>query len=151
MTLYAGLSDAGLTVPRASDYLVEVRARYGLLTGLSVDWDNGDDLVLSILTAIMAQLLGEQAELVQAVYDSFDVNAATGVQLSNLAQIVGVTRKKATRGEVELTVTGTPGTVLTVGKLAEGGGPDGRARWRLVEDVTIDAGGSATVLAEADE
>jgi uncharacterized phage protein gp47/JayE len=151
MAYAPGLSDAGLEVPRAADYMTEVRARYQLLTGLDVAWDTGDDLYLSILTAIMAQLLGEQAEVLQAVYDSFDVNAATGVQLSNLAQIVGVTRKRATRGEVELTVTGDEGTWITVGKLVEGGGPDGRARWRIVEDVMIPASGSATVLAEAEE
>lgn len=151
MALQLGVSDAGLVVPRTADFLDEVRDRYQGLTGLEVDWDNGDDLVLTQLTAIIAQLLGELAEGLLGVYDAFDLNGATGVQLSNLAQIVGVSRKRATKGQVELTVTGTPGTVLTVGKLAEGGGEDGRARWRLVEDVTLPAEGTTTVLAEADE
>lgn len=149
MAYVPSLSDAGLTVPRAADYLTEIRERYQQLTGLDVDWANGDDLILTQLTALMAQLLGEQAELVQAVYDAFSVNGASGVQLSNLAQIVGVTRKRATRGQVELTVTGTPGTWITQGKLVEGGGDDGRARWQVVEDVAIPASGSTTALAEA--
>lgn len=151
MAYELGLSDAGLTVPRMADYLEEVRDRYKQLTGLDVDWTRGDDFLLVPLTAIVAQLLGELAEVQQAVYDSFDLNGATGVQLSNLAQIVGVTRKRATRGQVELTVTGTPGTWVTQGKLVEGGGLDGRARWRIIEDVMIPASGSTTVLAEADE
>jgi uncharacterized phage protein gp47/JayE len=149
MAYEIGLSDAGLTVPRMADYLEEVRDRYKQLTALDVDWNRADDLLLVPLTAIMAQLLGEQAEVLQAVYDSFDVNGARGVQLSNLAQIVGVTRKRATHGQAELTATGTPGTWITIGKLVEGGGLDGRARWRIIEDVMIPASGSTTVLAEA--
>lgn len=143
MPLVPGLSDAGLVAPRTADYLEAIRAEYVAATGLDVDWDS--DLVLGQLTAIMAQLLGQQGEVLQAIYDAFDVNGATGVQLSNLAQIVGVSRKKATKGEVVLTLTGTSGTVITVGKMAEGGGSDGRARWVCTEDVTIPGTGTGSV------
>lgn len=147
MTLELGLSDAGLVVPRTADYLTEIRDSYAALSGIAVDWDS--DLVLGILTAIMAQLLGQQAEGLQAVYDSFDVNNAAGVQLANLASLVGVGRKSATAGQVTLTLTGTVGTVIGEGKQAEGGGADGRARWALSESVVIGAGGTADVVAVA--
>lgn len=143
MPLQLGLSDAGLSAPRTADYLETIRAEYVAATGLDVDW--ASDLVLGQLTAIMAQLLGQQGEVLQAIYDAFDVNGATGVQLSNLAQIVGVSRKKATKGEVVLTLTGTSGTVITVGKMAEGGGIDGRARWVCTEDVIIPGTGTGSV------
>lgn len=142
-----GLSDAGLVVPRTSDYLTEIRDRYEALTGLTVEWDS--DLVLGVLTAIMAQLLDQQAEALQAVYDAFSINAATGVQLSNLARLVGVQRKAATKGQVTLSLTGTPGTVITQGRQVAGGGTDGRARWVLVEDVTLDSAGEGTGIAQA--
>jgi hypothetical protein len=149
VTLELGLSDAGLVVPRTADYLDEVRAQFVSRTGLDVDWE--DDLVLGELTAIMAQLLGDQAELLQAVYDSWSLNGASGVQLANLAQLVGVTRKRATKGQVTLRLSGTPGTVVTQGKMAAGGGLDGLSRWVLIEDVTIGAGGTVDTVAQADE
>jgi hypothetical protein len=144
-----GLSDAGLVVPRAADFRTEIRDRYEELTEIEVDWDN--DLILGILTDIQAQVLGEVAELVQGVYDAFDINGASGVQLSNLARIRGLTRRRATKGQVTLTLGGDVGTVITAGKMAEGGGDDGRARWVLLEDGTIPSGGTVDVLAEAEE
>jgi len=148
MALTLGLSDAGLQVPRLAEYLTEIRDTYRANTGLDVDWDS--DLVLGQFSAIMAQLLDQQAEGLQAVYDAFDLNGSSGVQLSNIARLVGVTRRLATKGQVTLTLTGTVGTVVTEGKIAEGGGSDGRARWVLTEDATIGGGGTATVIARAE-
>lgn len=148
MPLELGLSDAGLVVPRLADYLTEIRDSYRSDTGLDVDWDS--DLFLGVITAIMARLLDQQAEGVQAIYDAFDVNAATGVQESNIAALNGVRRRKATFGQVVLTLTGTAGTIVTEGKIAEGGGSDGRARWVLTEDATIGGGGTVDVIARAE-
>lgn len=147
MPLELGLSDAGLVVPRTADYLVAIRDDFEAATGLVIDWDN--DLVLGELTAIMAQKLGEQAEVVQAIYDAFDVNNAQGVQLANLCRLVGVTIQPATRSTAVVTCEGDPGTAITIGKLVEGGGADGRARWRVTEDVLIPAGGEVDVTVEA--
>ncbi|HZI43960.1 MAG TPA: baseplate J/gp47 family protein, partial [Ilumatobacter sp.] len=135
MAFELGLSDAGLVVPRTADFLDVIRESYASDTNIAVDWD--DDLVLGSLTAIMAQQLGQVSEALQAVYDAGDLNGAAGVQLSNLAMLVGVRRKAATKAQATVTLTGTVGTVLTVGRLMEGGGVDGRARWALTEDVTI--------------
>ena len=147
MAYELGLSDAGLVVPRTADYIDEIRARYAAETGLDVDWDA--DLVLGQLTAIMAQLLGEQAELLQAVYDSWDVNGASGVQLSNIAAITGTARKVPIAAQASVRLSGTAGTVLTTDKMVEGGGSDGRARWQLTEDVTIGADGTVDTVVRA--
>lgn len=144
-----GLSDAGLVVPRTADFLDRIRSTYEGNTQLAPDWDS--DLILGQFSAIMAQELGLLGELVQAVYDAFDANGASGVQLTNIAQLVGVLRQKATYAEVPVTLTGTPGTIIVAGKLAEGGGSDGRARWALTEDVTIGASGSAETTLRAVE
>lgn len=142
-----GLSDAGLLVPRTADYLTLVRDDYVAATGLDVDWDS--DLVLGILSAIMAQRLDQLAEIVQAVYDAFDLNNATGVNLSNLALLVGVRRDRATFATATVTLAGDVGTAIGIGKLVEGGGADGRARWRITEDVIIPIGGEIDVVVEA--
>lgn len=148
MSYELGLSDTGLVVPRGADYLTEIRTRFEQSTGLTPAWD--DDLILGTFSAIMAQLLGEQAEVLQAVYDAFDVGNATGVQLSSLARVRGITRRSATKGTVTLPCTGTAGTVLTIGRTVEGGGSDGQARWILTEDVTIGAGGTVDADFEAE-
>lgn len=142
-----GLSDAGLLVPRTADYLTLVRDDYVAATGLDVDWDS--DLVLGVLSAIMAQRLDQLAEIVQAVYDAFDLNNATGVNLSNLALLVGVRRDRATFATATVTLAGDVGTAIGIGKLVEGGGADGRARWRITEDVIIPIGGEIDVVVEA--
>jgi len=149
MPLELGLSDAGLQVPRLADYLEEIRDSYRADTGIDVDWDS--DLVLGVLTAIMAKLLDQQAEALQAVWDGFGVNQATGVQLSNIALLSGVARKKATRSQAVLTLIGDPGTVIAEGKLVEGGGLDGRSRWEISEDVTLDGAGEGEVIGIAVE
>jgi hypothetical protein len=147
MAYEIGLSDAGLVAPRTAEYLEEIREQYAAETGLDVDWDS--DLVLGVLTAIMAQLLDQQAEALQAVYDAFDVNRASGVQLSNLAAITGTVRKVAVAAEADVTLSGDVGTVITSDKLVEGGGSDGRARWQLTEDVVIGVGGTVDTVVRA--
>lgn len=149
MATEPGLSDAGLVVPRLADFLDLIRDDYEAATELDIDWDA--DLVLGSLTAIVSQRLDQLAEALQAVYDGTDVNAATGVQLSNLSLLVGVPRKVATHGQTPLTLGGTPGTIITEGKIAGGGGSDGRARWVISEDVTIGVGGTVNVVAVAED
>lgn len=147
MALELGLSDAGLIVPRTADYLSEIREQFAAETGLDVDWDN--DLILGVLSAIMAQLLDQQAEGLQAIYDAFNEGSATGVQLSNIARLTGTTRKAAIAAQATVTLGGDPGTEVLEGKLVEGGGSDGRARWALTESVVIGAGGTVDVVVAA--
>lgn len=144
-----GLTSEGYVAPTTAELLDMIRADYEAATGLEIDWEY--DVFLGQITAIMATRLGELAEANQAVYDSWDVNNATGLQLGNLALIVGVTRNPATPSTATVTLGGTAGTVVTEGKVVEGGGADGKARWRLTEDVTIGGGGTVDVLVEAEE
>lgn len=138
-----GLTDDGFTAPRAADLLTLIRDDFEARTGLTVDWD--EDLVLGTLTASVAVVLGDLAEGLQGVYDSFDLNGATGLALDNLSQLVGVTRDPATAGSVTLTLTGTSGTVIPAGSLVEGGTADDSVRWSTSEDVTLSAGTGSVV------
>ena len=98
----AGLSDQGYTAKRTSEYLTDIRDRYEAATGLVPDWDR--DTVIGNLTAIMAALLNDLDELTRAVYDARDPNNATGVQLTNLALAVGISRQEATRSTATVTL-----------------------------------------------
>jgi len=150
-----GLTDEGYIAPRAADFLAIVRDGYieraslALGQAIVVDWDA--DVFLGTITALMADQLGDLAEAGQAVYDAVDPSNATGLQLDNLALIVGVSRIPATFSTTTMTITGTAGTIITEGRLVEGGGEDGHARWALTEDVTIEIGGTVDVLVQAEE
>ena len=142
----AGLSDQGYTAKRTSEYLTDIRDRYEAATGLVPDWDR--DTVIGNLTAIMAALLNDLDELTQAVYDARDPNNATGVQLTNLALAVGISRQEATRSTATVTLTGTPGTIIVHGKKVGGGGASDDAEWSLTQDATIGGGGTVDVVVE---
>jgi len=148
-----GLTADGFTAARQADYLTRIRNEYeARLVALGFtqlpDWER--DTFLGQVTEIMAWELGQLSEVTQAIYDARSVSNATGLQLDNLALIVGVTRQEASKGTVTLTCTGTNGTVITQGKIVEGGGSDGKARWVVSEDATI-SGGTVDVVAVAED
>lgn len=149
-----GLTDDGYTAPRTADFLDIIRDAYEAALidlGLPADIDFDRDVFLGNITANMAARLGSLGEASQALFDAFNVNGATGIQLDNLAQIVGVTRQEATPSRVTLTYTGTVGTAVLVGDLAEGGGANDDQRWVVLEDKVIGGGGTVDVLADAIE
>lgn len=149
-----GLTDAGYVAPRGADFLDLVREDFAarldaLGTPLPDDYDWERDKFLGTITAVLAARLGELAEAGQALFDSFDIANATGLALDNLSILVGVTRQAATFSQATVTLSGDVGTVIVEGKLVEGGGADGRARWSTSEDVTIGAGGTVDVVVVA--
>lgn len=146
-----GLDVNGLVLPRQADFITSIKTRYTELTGERPDWDR--DEVLGSLLAVVTLELDELSQFVQSVYDAWDENNATGVQLENLAGIFpGISKKIATSSVVVLTMTGTPGTVVPAGYLVEGGGTDGLARWKLRDGFTLPVGGVLDdVLADAVE
>lgn len=152
MTTSYGLSASGFTAARQADYLTIIRGLFEQeLVALGFtqmpDWDR--DVFLGQITEIMAYLLGQQSEALQAVYDARSLANATGIHLANLCLLVGVTKLAATYSTTTLTCAGTNGTVITQGKIVEGGGDDGAARWIITSDGTI-SGGTCTVTARAE-
>lgn len=144
-----GLTDDGYTAPRSADFLTLIRDAYEEETGLTIDWSA--DTFLGMITSIMATQLGDLGEASQALYDAFDVGNASGLQLDNLAVIVGVSRNPATYSTATVTLTGTVGVIVLEGALVEGGGSDGKARWALTEDATIGALGTVDVVVQAED
>lgn len=139
----------GYTAPRAADFLTLLRTRVEAETGLTFDWSPGT--VAGDITSALAIQLGTLGELSQELYDALSVQNATGRQLDNLCLLVGVTRQEATHSTATVTLTGTAGTVLPPETLMEGGGLDGRARWRLASAATIGGGGTVSATVEAVE
>jgi len=144
-----GLSDTGFVARRAADVLTAIRDYIETETGETIAWDR--DIFWSIVTAAQAQQVGEVEQALQAVYDAFDPNNSTGLQLDIIGAIRGIPRNEPTYSTATLTLTGVAGTVIVAGKVFSGGGADGEARWVLQEDVTIPAPGFATATVQAEE
>ncbi|NOT72468.1 MAG: hypothetical protein HOP09_14700 [Hyphomicrobium sp.] len=147
MAFEIGLSDAGFVAPRSADYLDSIRADLAAALGVEIEWDS--DLFAANVTMIMAQKLGELSELVQAIYDSWVVANAQGVNLSNLCALNGLQRKLATKGRVTCTITGTAGTIIAAGKQALSTVDGVNTLWDLMDDTTIPVGGSVDAMFEA--
>ena len=147
------LTDEGLEALRTADYLTLVRDALTAelaARGLTGPADYDRDTFLGAVTAVMAAQLGDLSEALQAVYDARDPGNATGVQLSSLAVVSGITRNEATPSTVVLTLAGDAGTEIPQGRTVRGGGPDGLSLWDLQEDAVIGGGGTidATFVAQ---
>ena len=120
------------------------------------DWAaDGLPDVTNNLQSVPARIVSQTANLqerndsyVQAVLDSFNPYAVTGVAQDRLAPLMGKTRNKEARSTVTLTVTAGPnGCTIPYGSQAS----DGKNRVSTITDVTIPPNGSASVIAESVE
>lgn len=100
--------------------------------------------VLGQIVDLHAASISEQDDMIQAVYDAFNLTAASGVQLENLVAIRGLTRKQATPSTVTLTLGGTPSTVVGAGKRSR---IQGGTLWGVDADATIGGGGTVDAAA----
>lgn len=112
----------------------------------------GDDIYLGPDTqdyqqiSILARKIYDANNLGILVYNNRTPNTAIGVGLDNLCALVGITRKPATYSQVQLTITGASGTVITNGQAT-----DGVNIWDLPESVTIPGNGIIIVSATSHE
>ncbi len=152
----SGLTPAGFIATRQSEFLDLIRDNFDarlVALGFQATPDYDRDVLVGNLTEIVSFFLGQGSEVDQALYDAWSVGNATGLQLDNLVLIVGVKRDEATKGTVTLTCTGTDGTEINQGKIVQGGGTAGTARWVISGDVVIGAvtPGEVEVVAIAEE
>jgi len=132
----AGLTDDGFEARSPQEFFETMRSEFEARTGETLDLTRSNVVVHMLV--VVANLLGDLSESLQAIYDARDVNNATGLQLDALAATVGISRKPAQAATVPAQAfRGDINTVIPAGKQVEGGGPDGRLRWTLQEDVRI--------------
>lgn len=102
----------------------------------------------------VAQAIGSLDEALETlVAERLDWTNAPDAGLREAARVLNVQIDDGTPSSVTLTVSAwsTGPVFLPRGTVAAGGGPDGGARWATVEDVTIPAGGFATVVARCED
>lgn len=131
-----GLTTEGYDALRSNDYLEIIREDFeSRYDGEPPDWDR--DEPLGVLTAVIADRLGQLSEASQALYDARNPNNARGASLDALLASQNLTRSPATPSVVIQRLVGDVDTVVDSTRSVIGGGPDGSLEWRITRDVVI--------------
>lgn len=111
-----GLSATGFKLKRLEDLITEFEDQFRTEFG---DINLGNDSAAGKIVSILAKLEADIWELKNEIYDSQYPNAAQGVGLDNVSDLVGIRRLSATKSLVVVSVFGSEGTVLPLGRLIE--------------------------------
>jgi uncharacterized phage protein gp47/JayE len=142
-TLGPTVTSAGITIPSFADIYASLQASFQSIYGadavISPDSQDGNML------AIFATAINDENNAIVAMYQSFSPSFAQGANLSSLVRINGLTRDIATNSTVVVTITGTVGTAILNGVVADQSGN----LWNLPATVNIPISGSIDVTATA--
>lgn len=141
-TPVATVDAAGIAVPSYADVLAYYQQQYQRIYGADVYL--GSDSQDGQLVALFAQGLHDANAMAAAVYNAFSPMTAQGVGLSSVVKVNGMVRQAGAPGTVDVTLTGTVGTIISNGAVG-----DGTNRWLLPATVTIPLAGAITVTATA--
>lgn len=103
---------SGLQIQTATEVQSDLAAYLQTQFGVSLQALNGNAVVGELVSAL-AQILVAHQEGIDGVYQSFHLDAAAGVNLDRLVQLVGITRNAATRTVVTVTLTNSDGVAHT--------------------------------------
>jgi uncharacterized phage protein gp47/JayE len=136
------ITSAGLTVPGYQAIYNYYIAALQQIYGQSVVIDNSNPDVQ--LVSLFALAAADGFSALQLDFNNHSPNFAIGAALSSLVKLNGLQRKVATFSTVGVTLTGTPGTVITGGVVQD---TVTGSRWDLPASVTVGGGGSVSVIA----
>lgn len=142
-----GISPEGFKRKKLDQLLEELNAEVKSIFGdnFNVSPESPDGQVNGVVSESNANLW----EIAEDSYNAFNPSAATGVTLSNLVQLNGITRLPATSSRVQLTLTGTAGTVIPIGSLVSTS--DTGDQFSTEVEVILDGAGNGSVFANAVE
>lgn len=139
------LLDTGLQVSRLDERQNQLIAAYQAIFGADINLD---------ASSIDGQTIGITAEsfnnldmLVEAIYHCFNPDTATGAALSRLVKLNGITRNLGAYSVVQLSLTGTTGTLVPANSLVSSA--DGSSTWVTTVDAVIPNSGIVNVAAQA--
>lgn len=114
MTVY-GLTAEGFLPKDLDTIRAEIEADFRDAFGASILL--APQSFLGELTGIMSEREADNQELMQAIYRAFDPDGATDDALDSLCAITGTLREGATHSLATLACVGTPGTLLSAGRI----------------------------------
>lgn len=141
-----GLTETGFKRKRLDLLLQELNDNMKAIFGdnFNVSPESPDGQVDGVISESNANLW----EIAEYVYDAFNPSTASGVPLSNLVQLNGITRQPAVASRVSLTLTGVAGTVIQAGSITRTN--DTGDIFITDTEAILDALGSAVVFATAE-
>lgn len=142
-----GISSEGFKRKRLDQLLEELNDEVKAIFGdnFNVSPESPDGQINGVVSESNANLW----EIAEDSYNAFNPSAATGNSLSNLVQLNGITRLPATSSRVQLSLTGTAGTVIPIGSLVSTN--DTGDQFSTETEVTLDGAGNASVFANSVE
>lgn len=139
------IDDTGLHVPEYADIKTTLesawRGIYGSDIYLEPDSQDGQ------LIAVFALALLDTYQAMEQVYQGFSPSTASGETLSRVVKINGIRRQAGTYSTADVTITGTAGTTITNGIIADVAGQ----KWDLPETVVIPSSGQIVITATAQD
>lgn len=140
-----GICETGFNRKRLDQLLAELNAEMKAIFGdnMNVSPESPNGQVNGTISESNANLW----EILEEAYNAFNPSAATGVSLSNLVQLNGITRQAATSSQAQLTLTGTPGKLISAGSLVSTS--DTGDQFSTETDITLDGAGNGSVFASA--
>lgn len=141
----SGITDEGFDVPVYETIQADLRAEFEAEEGSGVTPSYARGTILGAITTALAIVLANVWEALRDVYDSYRVSAATGRNLDNLCELVGVVRREATNSTVSLTCNGVAATVIPSASLVEDTAGN---TWRTRSTLTLNGSGTGSVAAE---
>jgi uncharacterized phage protein gp47/JayE len=132
---------AGLTVPKYPDILADNLA--GFLSIFGANQYVGQDSPIYQLISIFSLKTADVMQALQYVYNQMGALTAVGAGQDRLYKLNGIARLPYTFSTANLTVVGTPGTVINNGAAQDQNG----FTWLLATPFTIPGGGSINVAA----
>lgn len=140
------LTETGFERTRLIDRLAEIqgdaRAIFGQDIDLSSDTMDGQHI------SLFAEAIADLDELAELIWLSFDPDLAFGNSLSRLVKINGIERSQGAFSTVNLTLTGTPQTLVPKGSIVSNA--NGTVTVYTTADARINELGTATVTAMPD-
>lgn len=139
------IDGTGLHVPEYADIKSTLesawRGIYGSDIYLEPDSQDGQ------LIAVFALALLDTYQAMEQVYQGFSPSTASGETLSRVVKINGIRRQAGSYSTADVTITGTAGTTITNGIVADVAGQ----KWDLPATVVIPSSGQIVVTATAQD
>lgn len=140
------IDTTGIHIPTYQDIVGQIVSDMNNIFGTDIYLDNDSMDYQQI--SIFAKMIYDTYCLAQVIYNNRTVQNAIGTGLDEIVAYNGVKRKEGTKSTVPVVLTGTPGTIITNGKVSD---QDLLVTWLLPEEVTIGENGSVSVQAKSEE
>jgi len=115
----AGITPQGFSGKSREDIILEIETLAKSPELFSHDVDLTPYSPLGIFIALVAESIALQWEAFEAIYYAGFLDTAEGVDLDRIARFAGVTRKPPQKEQIELSFTGTDGTIIPNGFIVQ--------------------------------